>query len=119
MLGPSVGPANVSFVSYNKTIFNISWVPLTREESNGKVIFYDVKQDLLSTGKRRKRSPSNITTLNTTETFVLLYDLPLCSKYNVSVRAHTNAGPGPYTQPIVLETSSEYDHDVLAHNLYL
>ena len=94
-------------------------MPLTREESNGKVILYDVKQDLLSTGKRRKRSPSNSTTLNTAATFVLLYDLPLCSKYNVSVRAYTNAGPGPYTQPIVLETSSEYDHDVLAHNLYL
>ena len=117
MLGPSVGPANVSFVSYNKTIFNISWVPLTREKSYGKVIWYDVKQVLMSRGKRRKRSPSNSRTLNTTTTFVVLYDLPLCSLYNVSVRAYTRAGPGPYTQPSVLETSSEYNHDVLVHIL--
>ena len=117
MLGPSVGPANVSFVSYNKTIFNISWVPLTREKSYGKVIWYDVKQVLMSRGKRRKRSPSNSRTLKTTTTFVVLYDLPLCSLYNVSVRAYTRAGPGPYTQPSVLETSSEYNHDVLVHIL--
>ena len=115
-LGPSVGPANVSFVSYNKTTFNISWAPLTREKSYGRVILYDVKQELLSRRKRRKRSPSNSRTFNTTATFVVLYDLSLCSRYNVSVRAYTSAGPGPYTQPRVLETS-EYNHDVLVHML--
>ena len=116
-LGPSVGPANVSFVSFNKTTFNISWAPLTREKSYGKVILYDVKQELLPRRKRRKRSPSNSRILNTTATFVVLYDLPLCSRYNVIVRAYTKAGPGPYTQPRVLETSSEYNHDVLVHML--
>ena len=113
MLEPSVGPANVSFVGYNKTTFNISWAPLRREKSYGKVILYDVKQELLSRGKRQKRSPSNSRTLNTTATFVVLYDLPLCSQYNVFVRAYTSAGSGPYTQPRVLETSSEYDRDDL------
>ena len=113
LLGPSVGPANVSFASYNKSTFNISWVPLTREKSYGKVILYDVKQELLSTGKYQKRSPSS-RTLNTTATFVVLYDLPLCSRYHVFVRAYTKAGPGPYTQPSLLETSSEYNQDVLA-----
>ena len=33
------------------------------------------------------------------------------------VRAYTSAGPGPYTKPRVLKTSSEYDHDVLVHIL--
>ena len=116
LLGPRVGPTNVSFVSYNKSTFNISWVPLTREKSYGKVILYDVKQELLSTGKHKKRSPSS-RTLNTTATFVVLYDLRLCTRYLVFVRAYTKAGPGPYTQPRVLETSSEYDHDVLAKTI--
>ena len=92
-------------------------MPLTREKSYGKVVWYDVKQELMSRGKRRKRSPSNSRTLKTTTTFVVLYDLPLCSLYNVSVRAYTRAGPGPYNQPSVLETSSEYNHDVLVHIL--
>ena len=115
MLGPSVSPANVSFVSYNKTTFNISWAPLTREETYSKVILYDVKEELLSRGKRQERSPGISRTLNTTATFVILYDLPLCSQYNVSVRAYTKTGPGPYSQPRVLETSSEYNHNVLVH----
>lgn len=117
MSGPSVGPANVSFDDYNKTTFNISWAPLPREKSYGKVVLYDVKQELLSRGKHGKRSPSSSTTLNTTATFVVLYDLPLCSRYNVFVRAYTSAGSGPYTQPRVLETSSEYNRVVLVYML--
>ena len=109
---PSVGPDSVSFSGLNKTTFNISWAPLTREKSYGKVILYDVKEELLSVGKRQKRSPINSRTVNTTATFVVLYDLPLCSRHNVFVRAYTKAGPGPYSQPLVLETSSEYNHKI-------
>ena len=106
---PSVGPDNVLFSELNKTTFNISWDPLTREESYGKVILYDVKEELVSIGKRQKRSPISSRTFNTTATFVVLYELPLCSQYHVSVRAYTKAGPGPYSQPLVLQTSSEYN----------
>ena len=106
---PGVGPDNVLFSELNKTTFNMSWAPLTREKSYGKVILYDVKEELLSRGKRRKRSPIRSRTLNTTATFVFLFDLLLCSQYNVSVRAYTRAGPGPYSEPKVLETSSEYN----------
>ena len=104
---PSVGPDNVSLAELNKTTFSISWAPLTREESYGKVILYDVKEELVSGGKRQKRSAISSRTLNTTTTFVVLYDLFLCSQYQVSVRAYTKAGPGPYSQPMVLQTSSE------------
>ena len=105
---PSVGPDNVIFSELNKTAFNISWAPLTREKSYGKVILYDVKEELVSRGKRRKRSISS-RTLTTTTTSVVLYGLPHCSEYHVSVRAYTKAGPGPYSQPLVLQTSSEYN----------
>ena len=108
---PSVGPDNVLFSELNKTTFNISWAPLTREKSYGKVILYGVKEDLMSKGKRRKRSPLSNRILNTTATFVVLYEMPLCSQYHVSVRAYTSAGPGPYSQPMVLQTSSEYKLD--------
>ena len=102
---PSVGPDNVIFSELNKTTFNISWAPLTREKSYGKVILYDVKEELVSRGKKSNSSR----TLITTTTFVVLYGLPRCSEYHVSVRAYTKAGPGPYSQPLVLQTSSEYN----------
>ena len=109
---PSVGPDNVSFFKMNKTTFNFSWAPLTREKSYGKVILYDVKEELLSQGNRRKRYPISSRTIKTTATFVVLFDLLFCSRYNVSVRARTKAGSGPYTQPMVLETSSEYNQNI-------
>ena len=109
MLEPSVGPDNVTIAELNGTTYNISWVPLTREKSHGKVIMYDIREELLSRGSRRKRSPISSRIVNTTSTFVVLYNLPLCSQYHVSVRAFTKAGPGPYTQPMELERSSEYD----------
>ena len=106
LLEPSFGPDNVLYSQVNKTAFNISWAPLPREKSYGKVILYNVNPELLSRLKRQKRS-ANSGTINTTETFVVLYGLQLCSKYNVSVQAYTIAGPGPYSQAIELETSSE------------
>ena len=108
---PSVGPDNVSFSELNETTFNISWDPLTREKSYGKVILYEIKEELVSRGKRRKRSISS-RTLNITTTFVVLFDLSLCSQYHVSVRAYTKEGPGPYSQPMVLQTSSEYSQTI-------
>lgn len=100
---PSVAPNDVSFSALNQTTFTISWSPLARKESYGKVISYEVKASLVSSGSRLKRSPANSKTVNTTRAFVILYDIQPC--YNVSVRAYTKAGPGPYSQPLLLDSS--------------
>ena len=106
-LAPSVGPEPASPSQVNKTTFNISWEPLPREKSYGKVTLYEVKAIFLEKGNLGKRSVINSPSVNTSATFVVLSDLELCSKYNVSVRAYTAAGPGPYGEPMELETSSE------------
>ena len=100
---PSVAPNDVSFSRLNQTTFNTSWSLLTRKESYGKVISYEVKISLVSSGSRQKRSPANSKTVSTTKAFVILYDIQPC--YNVYVRAYTKAGPGPYGQPLPLELS--------------
>ena len=102
LLEPSYGPANVSFTDVNKTILNISWAPLPREHSNGVIILYNVKEELLFRGARQKRSPLSSKSVNTTNTFILLSGLLLCSQYQVSVRAYTKVGPGPYSPPVEL-----------------
>ena len=111
-LAPSVGPDSVSTSQVNKTTFNISWEPLQREESHGKVTLYEVKAIFLKKGNLRKRSVI-YSPVNTSVTFVVLSDLELCSKYNVSVRAYTAEGPGPYGEPLELETSSECDEIIM------
>ena len=102
----------------NKTTFNISWEPLPREKSHGEVILYEVKAIFLKKGNLQKRSVINSPSLNTSETFVVLFDLELCSKYNVSVRAYTAGGPGPYGEPLELETSSEFAEIIMEFILF-
>ncbi|XP_022806637.1 uncharacterized protein LOC111343720 [Stylophora pistillata] len=102
---PSVGPKLASPSQVNKTTFNISWEPLPRGKSYGNVIRYEVKAIFLKKGNLRKRSVIDSPSVNTSDTFVVLYDLELCSTYNASVRAYTGAGPGPYGVPLELETS--------------
>ena len=97
----------------NKTTFNISWEPLPREKSHGKVILYEVKAIFVRKGNLCKRSVINSPSVNTSVTYVVLSDLELCSKYNVSVRAYTAEGPGPYGKPLELETSSESDEIIM------
>ena len=109
---PGAGPERPSSAQVNKTTFNISWEPLLREKSYGKVILYEVKAIFLKKGNLRKRSVI-YSPVNTSVTFVVLSDLELCSRYNVSVRAYTAEGPGPYGEPLELETSSEFDEIIM------
>ena len=74
---PNSGPAKVFSAYVNKTTLNISWAPLPREQSNGGIILYYVKEELLSRGKRLKKSPLSSKTFNTTNTFILLRGLLL------------------------------------------
>ncbi|XP_022807815.1 uncharacterized protein LOC111344819 [Stylophora pistillata] len=104
---PSGGPANVSSAEVNKTTFNITWVPLPGEQSNGDIILYSVKEELLSRGTRQNRSSLSSKTVNTTNTFILLSGLLLCSQYQVSVRAYTKVGPGPYGPPVELPRTAD------------
>ena len=110
---PGVGPERPSSAQVDKTTFNISWEPLLREKSYGKVILYEVKAIFSKKGNLRKRSVIYSPSVNTSVTFVVLSDLELCSRYNVSVRAYTAEGPGPYGQPLELETSSEFDEIIM------
>ena len=56
LLEPRGGPANVLSAEVNKTTVNISWAPLLREQTNGDIILYNVKEELLSRGTSQKRS---------------------------------------------------------------
>ena len=91
---PSTSPHNIKSEKMNETTYTISWNPLPRNTSNGRVIAYEVNQTKLSTS-RTARSVSTPSVLhNTSDTFIVLTDLLSCSVYKVEVRAYTSAGPG-------------------------
>ena len=93
---PSASPHSITSERMNETTYRISWNPLPRNTSNGKVVAYEVNQTKLSTS-RTARSVSTPSVLqNTTDTFIVLTDLLSCSVYKVEVRAYTSAGPGVF-----------------------
>ena len=106
LIAPSFGPDNLVTTELNETTFNISWAPLPTEKSNGIVILYEAKAELVLTGPRSRRAVASSKGLNTTKTFVVLKDFLTGSQYRISVRAFTVVGPGPYGPPTQLHTSS-------------
>ena len=91
---PSTSPHDITSKKMNETTYTISWNPLPRNTSNGRVIAYEVKQTKLSTTARSVSTPSVLQ--NTSDTFIVLTDLLSCSVYKVEVRAYTSAGPGVF-----------------------
>ena len=78
---------------------------MTREESNGVVLSYEMKH----TKNSIRGGMSTPEYQNTTNTFVTLRNLTSCSHYSVHVRAYTSAGPGPFGGlPSEIATSGMY-----------
>ncbi|XP_073227972.1 contactin-3-like [Porites lutea] len=93
---PSTSPHNITSKKMNETTYRISWNPLPRNTSNGKVIAYEVKQTKLSTSRTARSVSTPAVLQNTSDTFIVLTGLLSCSIYKVEVRAYTSAGPGVF-----------------------
>ena len=102
LLEPSRGPENVLSIEIERTEYQLSWNGLPREVANGFIKIYQVR--LLLKESCFSVDTSFNSTFNTTKTEMLLSSLSICSRYEVSVRAFTAAGPGPYSEPLVIQT---------------
>ena len=90
---PSTSPHSITSEKMNETTYRISWNPLPRNTSNGRVIAYEVK---LSTSRTAKSVSTPSVLQNTSDTFIILTGLTSSSVYKVEVRAYTSAGPGVF-----------------------
>ncbi|XP_074612301.1 receptor-type tyrosine-protein phosphatase S-like isoform X2 [Acropora palmata] len=102
---PSEGPKGISFDDVGQTTYNISWAPLAREKRNGIITEYEIKREKASTGARSKRSTGDITYSKSENTFASVSGFQPGCKYNISVRAFTTIGPGPFGEEKTLESS--------------
>ena len=71
-------------------------------DQNGIIITYEVLYEPLETFGGEIETEA----VNTTNTFITLSALQEFVGYNISVRAYTNAGPGPYSD-IVTDMTPE------------
>ncbi|XP_022783220.1 protein sidekick-2-like isoform X2 [Stylophora pistillata] len=102
---PSRGPENVISLEVKRTEYQITWDGLPREVANGFIKTYQVR--LLLKESCSPVDASFNSTFNTTKTEMLLSSVSVCARYEVSVRAFTAAGPGPYSEPSVIQTQGE------------
>ncbi len=87
----------------SSTEIQVNWTEIPEMEQNGIIDKYEVMyepqmtfNDVLTT-----------TTVNTTNMFVTLTGLQEYVVYNISVRAYTRVGPGPYSVEVVRRTMED------------
>ena len=100
---PASPPSNVVADSPTSTSINVSWEEVPPIDQNGIIITYEVCYEPLETfgGTIRKRM------VNTSELFVALAELEEFVEYNLSVRAYTNQGSGPFSDDITQTTQED------------
>ena len=96
---PSTSPETVTADVINSTSIKLNWIAVPMIDQNGIVIQYEVMYTpLLTFGV--------ITTMTvfTTNLSITLLALEEYVEYNISVRAYTSVGPGPYSVGIAIRT---------------
>ncbi len=97
---PSSSPSNVSATAVSSTVISVMWQEVAAIDKNGNITQYE----LMYNGEFDTMNQSDITDGNTQ--VLNITGLDEFADYNISVRAYTSVGPGPYS-PIALETTDE------------
>ena len=100
---PAAPPQNVTATAVSSTEIEVLWEEVPNIDQNGVITMYEIKFVPLETFGGQITS----TTANTSDGSVLmmvLTGLEEYVEYNISVRAYTSAGPGPYSDPVTERT---------------
>ncbi len=81
----------------SSTEIQVNWTDVPEIDRNGIITEYEVMYEPLMTFEGQL----NTTIVNTTNLSITLNDLEEFVNYNISVRAYTSVGPGPYSAGIV------------------
>ena len=90
----------------------MTWEEVLAIDENGIIINYEVRFEPLEFTETLTTS-----SVNTTNLMVVIRSLQEYIEYNISVRAYTSVGPGPYSDPVTERTFE--DGNVPVHYLSL
>ena len=103
---PDAPPQNVMTVVLSSTEIEVSWEDVPAINENGKITMNEVQYTPIETfGGQISTNTVNIT--NTSMLFIVLTGLEEYVEYNISVRAYTSAGPGPYSIAVSNRTDTD------------
>ena len=95
LIAPSFGPGTFVTTELNETTFNISWSPLPTEKSNGIVVLYEAKAELVVTRPRSQLAVTSSKGLNTTKPllFLMISSLVPCTESLFGLLRPLDLGP--------------------------
>ena len=111
-IGPSSSPGNITTIISSPITILVMWKEIPVLDQNGIIIAYEVLYEPLDTFGGLIGTEA----VNTSNTFITLSDLQEFVGYNISVRAYTNAGPGPYSD-IITDMTPEDGKNLFIHQL--
>ena len=102
-IAPDIAPNVVTITVVTSTTINFTWEEIPSVNRNGIITTYEILLEPLETfdGQLLARQ------MNTSDLFILLSDLEEFVGYNVSVRAYTSIGPGPYSDKVFAMTMED------------
>ena len=96
---PATSPQNVEIFALSSTEIMVTWVEVDAIDENGIIINYEVQYQPL-----QFTNILNTISINTTNLSENITSLQENVEYNISVRAYTSVGPGPYSDPVTERT---------------
>ena len=96
---PATSPRNVETFALSSTEIMVTWVEVDAIDENGIIINYEVQYQPLQFTNTLDTISINTTSLSENITSLQEY-----VEYNISVRAYTSVGPGPYSDPVTERT---------------
>ena len=100
---PSGAPMITEDVMITPTEIEVSWTEVDPIDQNGIITMYEVDYQPL----QRFNNSDDITAVNTTDTNITLTNLHEFVQYNITVRAFTSVGPGPFSTHVLSITEEE------------
>ena len=96
---PATPPQNVQTMAPSSTEIMVIWEEVPAIDENGIIINYEVRFEPLEFTETLSTS-----SVNTSDLTVVFGSLQEYIQYNISVRAYTSVGPGPYSDPVTQRT---------------
>ena len=103
---PSNPPQNVTATVISSTEIIVSWGEVPAINQNGEVTTYEIEYIPLETFEGQI-STNTVNTSDGSVLMLVLTGLEEYVRYNISVRAYTSAGPGPYSDPVTERTDTD------------
>lgn len=101
---PSAPPQEVHLVSLTSTSLKVSWLAPPADSRHGAIVLYTVSYQALAGEDTERHDVPNI---GADATSYVLEGLEKWTEYQVWVRAHTDVGPGPESDPVTMRTKED------------